>query len=284
MFDTNAVEGYLEPLILEPTDVLASVAEDVKQFGKLWAPKPRSICSWSIFPREKSTFFHLFQQSGNNPAYLPICNDTFISSVNYEESHLMIKLQAIYVPGFAFTIVFPANEVRYSHETIRAHLVGKTETRLIDHIVSNLLNLSSPKKFVQTYQQYTSNIWSVLADHEASKAKGKAPARRVAAAALEEGSGSGTARSGMASLEATPTQTRKRPNPNPSSSGAKKKSKSNSGGSAITYMNPTMKHATCERDIDYEAASKTQGFLGEVRALLRSWQGVGACACINRSA
>lgn len=192
----------------------------------LWAPKPHSILSWTIFPREKTTFFYLFQQSGNNPAYLPFCNDTFILAVNYEDSHLLITLQR--------------------------------ESHLIDHIFSNLLNLSSPKKFVQTYQQYTSNIWSVLADYEAIKAKGKAPARREPMAPLNEGTGSGTARSGMASLEDSPTTTRKRPNTNPTSSGRKgKKSKSNLGGSSVTYLNPTINHATSEMDIDYAAAAKT---------------------------
>lgn len=251
------MEGYLQPLVVHPTHALAATAADAKQFGKLWKPKERSILSWSIMPREKSVFFYMFQQSGTEAAFLPICLDACISSVSYEDAHLLITLQAINVDGYVFTIVFPENEIRYSHDVIRDHLTGKADPNLLDHIVSNLLNLTSPKNFVRSYQGYTSNIGSVLSDHEIRKAKGKGPARRGGTLALQAGSISGTGRSGLASREATPaTQTRKRANPDPSASGSKK-SKSTLAASAMTFMNPTMKHATCEKDIDYESASKT---------------------------
>lgn len=275
-YDTRGVAGYLEPLAVDPDHTLSFAAHEVKNFGKLWKPKTDSILSWSILPRDRTTFY-LLQQSGNNPAFLPLCNDAFISSVNYEEFYLLITLQAEDVPGFVFTIVFPANEVRYSHDSIREYLAGKAQPVLVDHIVSQLLNLSTPKRFVQSWQQYTSNIWSALSDHAASKAKGPAPARRTSVLALGAGSGSGTAQSGLASPEATPaTQSRKRANPNPSSSGARKrskKSKSKLGGSSVTFMNPTIKHATCEKDIDYDSAEK---------ALKNFWEKCEPCYVFGR--
>lgn len=224
-------------------------------------------------PKEKSPFFFFYQQSGTQVGFLPICLDAYITSVTYEDVHLLITLQAIDVAGYVFTIVFPANEIRYSHDVIRDHLTGKAEPTLVDHIVSKVLNLSSPKNFARTYQFYATNIWSALSDYETVKAKGKAPARRGGALALPAGSNSGTARSGLATPDATPRiQTRKRPNPNPSTSGSKK-SKSNLAGSAVTYMNPTMKAATCEKDINYEEASKT---------LKEFWEKCADCYVLGR--
>lgn len=216
-----------------------------------------SILSWSIMPKDKTPYFYFFQRSGSELPFLPLCRDAHISSVSYEDVYLLITFAASDINGFIFTIVFPANEVRYSHDVIRDHLTGKCDPAMVDHIVSNFLDLSSPKAFVRSYQNYTGNIFSAISEFEKAKAKGKAPVRRVGSVSLQAGSNSGTARSGLATPEASQAApTRKRANTNPSSSGSKK-SKKNPPGSTVTFMNPTMKAATCEKDINYEDAKKT---------------------------
>lgn len=216
-----------------------------------------SILAWSIMPKEKTPYFYFFQHSGTELPFLPLCRNAHISSVSYESIYLLITFAASDINGFIFTIVFPANKVRYSHDVIRDYLTGKSDPAMVDHIVSNFIDLSLPKAFARSYQNYSGNIFSAISKYKKSKAKGKGPVRRVGSVSLQAGSNSRTARLGLATPEATQaTPSRKRANTNPTSSGLKK-SKKNTQESTVTFMNPTMKAATCEKDINYEDAKKT---------------------------
>lgn len=257
-FNTQALEGYLERVAVDSASpLLASLAADTNLWGTLWTPKERSILSWSIMPKDKTPFFLFFQQSGSQASFHPLCMDACITSVTHEDVYLLIKFEATEVPDYIFTIVFPPNEVRYCHEVIQEHLMGKAGPAQISHIFEKILDVSSPKGFARSFQCYSTNIWKALNDYEGAKGKGKMPVRRGGALALQAGSQSGTAQSGLATPDASPRgQGRKRPSPNPSASGSKK-SKSGTGGSALTFMNPTMKPAVSEKEINYEEAKKT---------------------------
>lgn len=267
----QALEGYLEPVVLESAEhPLAAVAEDV-QWGKLWTPKENSILSWSIRPKNKTHFF-FFQQSGTQGAFLPLCIDAFISLVTYEDAYLLIKFEASEVEDFVFTIVFPHNEVRFSHDFIRDYMVGKAEPTQLLHLETRLLpNLSSPKAFVRSYVPYTAQIWKALSDFETAKGKGKGPMKRTQNLSLA--APSGTAPSGLGTPEVSlGGQSSKRPNPDSSSSGSKR-SKSKLSGSALTFMNPTMNAAVSEKEINYAEATK---------ALKDYWEKCADCYVFGR--
>ena len=272
-FDRRTLEGFLDIFRVETSHPLGPIALDFETWGNLWIPKQNSILSWSIRPKD-NTHFLFYQQSGaHGGAFLPLCLDAYISLVTSEDAYLLVKFETSEVSTYVFTIVFPPNEVRFSHNFVHEYLIGKAEPSQIHHLETKLLPvLTSPKAFVRSYSPYTAQIWKSLSEFEARR-KGKASSRRPGSLALQARSTSGTARSGLGTPGAIPGgPSNKRPNPDACSSGSKR-SRGSMGDSALTSVNPTMKAAVTEKEIDYEEARKS---------LQKYWEKCADCYIFGR--
>jgi hypothetical protein len=271
--DTRILEGFLDTFLVDyESHPLAPIAADFESWGKMWTPKENSIMSWSIQPKDR-THFYFYQQYGSHGPFLPLCNNAYISLVTSEDSYLLVKFETSEVSNYIFTIVFPPNEVRFSHSFVHDYLVGKAEQSQIHHLETKLLPvLSSPKAFVRSYSPYTAQIWKALSDYDAGR-KGKAPSKRPGSLALQARSTSGTARSGLGTPGAAPgCPSKKRPNLEACSSGSKR-SKGSMGDSALTSVYPTMMAAVSEKDIDYNEARKS---------LQKYWEECADCYILGR--